>query len=67
LEEAREQLRAVKSRLPAVQRWVEDLRPRFETGAAEDRKRVVAAVIEAMRINFSNDTVELRVRTASHE
>lgn len=64
IESTSEQLRKIEGKLLDVERWVERFQPLFETGAASDRKRVVAAVVEAVRLNLDTDAVEIRVRTA---
>lgn len=60
---AGEQLRSAETRLADVQQWVERLRPKFEAGTSSDRKRVVAAILEALRVDFGVNAIELRVRT----
>lgn len=63
LEAAGAQLRGVEERLADVQRWADDLRPQFHAGRPGDRKRIVAALLDSLQVDFAADALEVRVRT----
>jgi hypothetical protein len=52
------------ARIPKLELELETLRTAFYRGTHEDRKRVVAAVIERMEADLLSDTITVRVRAA---
>lgn len=59
-----ERIADAAARLPAMEARLAELRTSFEDRSLEQRKVVVAAVVESMRVNFAANTVDIRVRAA---
>ena len=53
-----------ESRLPAMEARLAELRGSFEHCSSDERKVIVATVIESVRINFAENQAEIRVRAA---
>lgn len=64
LESAEAMLGAAAERLPRIADKVADLRAVLSGNTPQERKRVVAALIEAMLVDFSAERVEIRVRAS---
>lgn len=64
LETADATLAAATDRLPKVAERVLELRAVLAENTPAERKRVVAALIEAIRVDFSSGRIDIRVRTA---